>query len=62
MKHWTTADIAREFGVQRRTVTDKWTKQPGFPKPYRKISRRLVWWLPDDIRAWASHASSDGLR
>ena len=62
MTHWTTADIAREFGVKQRTVTDKWSKRPTFPKPCRRISSRLVWWLPDDIRAWASHAASNGGR
>ncbi len=54
MTYWTTADIAREFGVARRTVTDRWTKRPDFPRPARRVSQKLVWWLADEIRAWAS--------
>ena len=50
----TTADIAREFGVQQRTVTERWTKRPDFPRPARRVNRRLVWWLRDDVLRWAS--------
>ena len=54
MSFWTTQDIAAEFGVSRRTVTDKWTKRPDFPSPARRVNRRLVWWLADEVRRWAT--------
>ena len=53
MNHWTTEDIARFFGVARRTVTDKWTKRPDFPPPTQRVSRRVVRWNPDDVMRWA---------
>ena len=40
-EEWTTADIARRFGVDRRTVTEKWTKEPEFPAPVYKVSQRV---------------------
>lgn len=54
MSHWTTADIAKAFGVARRTVTDKWTKRPDFPAPVLRVSRKIVRWNPDDVMRWAS--------
>lgn len=50
----TTEQIAQRFGVERRTVTEKWTKRPDFPAPARRISQRLVWWREEDIEAWAT--------
>lgn len=52
-EEWTTADIARRFGIERRTVTEKWTKRPDFPKPVRRVSQRLVWWRAEDVLAWS---------
>lgn len=54
---WTTADIAREFGVDRRTVTERWTKRPDFPPPVLRINKLLVWWSREDILRWASPQS-----
>jgi predicted DNA-binding transcriptional regulator AlpA len=53
---WTTADIARALGVQRRTVTDKWTKRPDFPVPKQRINRKVVRWSAEDVQAWATGA------
>jgi predicted DNA-binding transcriptional regulator AlpA len=54
---WTTADIARAFGVRQRTVTDKWTKRPDFPPPKQRISRKVVRWAADDVERWATGAT-----
>ena len=51
---WTTSDIARHFGVRRRTVTDKWTKRPNFPVPKQRISRKVVRWAADEVQAWST--------
>lgn len=44
MQLWNTAEIARFFGVQQRTVTEKWTKRPDFPAPRQRINRKVVRW------------------
>lgn len=54
-----TAAIANMFGVARRTVTDRWSKQPDFPRPARNISRRSKWWRQDEIEAWASRGRNE---
>ncbi len=54
---WNTADIAREFGVDRRTVTDRWTKRPDFPPPVLRINKQLVWWSSADVIRWATPQS-----
>lgn len=51
MTLWTTHDIAEFFKVQRRTVTDKWTKRPDFPAPKQRISRKVVRWSAEDVQA-----------
>jgi predicted DNA-binding transcriptional regulator AlpA len=57
-EEWTTADIARRFNVGRRTVTEKWTKRPDFPRPSLKVSRRTVRWRADDVLAWAATSAA----
>jgi predicted DNA-binding transcriptional regulator AlpA len=54
MSQWSTADIARHFGVALRTVTNKWTKRPDFPAPAVRISRRTVRWRVEDVMRWAT--------
>lgn len=56
MTLWTTEDIARIFGVCRRTVTERWTKRPDFPKPAHRISRKTVRWRAEDVQRWATDA------
>ena len=60
MTLWTTEDIAREFGMKRRTVTDKWTKRPDFPKPRQRINRKVVRWAAEDVQSWAT--GRDGVK
>lgn len=57
MTLWTTADIARIFGVKQRTVTEKWTKRPDFPAPKQRINRKVVRWSPEDVQQWATGAA-----
>lgn len=57
MTLWTTHDIAEFFKVQRRTVTDKWTKRPDFPAPKQRISRKVVRWSAEDVMQWATGAA-----
>lgn len=57
MTTWDTADIAREFKVARKTVTDKWTKRPDFPKPRQRINQKIVRWAAEDVQAWAAKDS-----
>lgn len=47
-----TADIAAWLGVTRAHVTDRLTKQPGFPKPAVNLSRRLRRWRRADVAAY----------
>jgi predicted DNA-binding transcriptional regulator AlpA len=47
-----TAAIAAIFGVSRRTVTDRWSKAPDFPKPVRAISRKNRFWRLEDVMKW----------
>ena len=47
-----TADIAQMLGVSREHVTDRITKKPDFPAPRVKLSRRIVRWAAEDVRAW----------
>ncbi len=54
MSMWSYADIARHFGVARRTVVDKWTKRPDFPAPALRASRKTVRWRPEDVMRWAT--------
>lgn len=48
-----TAQIAKLLGLQREYVTDKLTKQPGFPKPRVNRSQRLRRWAEADVLKWA---------
>ena len=50
-----TGEIARILGVTREYVTDKLSKQPGFPKPRVNVNRRLRRWAEADVRAWAQN-------
>lgn len=52
MTRVTTGDIAKLFGVTRKTVTDRWVTQPDFPAPVQVISRRTRFWNLDDILKW----------
>lgn len=56
MTLWTTSDIAREFGMRLRTVTEKWTKRPDFPAPKQRINRKVVRWAAEDVQKWATGA------
>jgi predicted DNA-binding transcriptional regulator AlpA len=47
-----TSDIARLFGVSRKTVTDRWIKAPDFPKPVQQISRKSRWWSLGQVMSW----------
>lgn len=49
-----TAGIAQMLGRTRPYVTDRLTKQPGFPSPVINRSRRLRRWLVRDVEAWAA--------
>lgn len=44
-----TAEITRMLGVTRQHVTDKLTKNPGFPQPAVNLSRRLRKWRREDV-------------
>ena len=57
MTLWTTAEIARAFGVKQRTVTEKWTKRPDFPQPKQRISQKVVRWAAEDVQQWATAAA-----
>jgi predicted DNA-binding transcriptional regulator AlpA len=50
---WTTEHIATFLGVGRKHVTDRLTKQPGFPKPVVNYSRRNRKWDASQVRQWA---------
>lgn len=50
----TTSDIAKRYGVTRRTVTDRWTKRLDFPAPAKRINQRIVYWRDEDIDAWCA--------
>lgn len=47
-------DIAAFFGVNRRTVRDKWIPKPGFPPPRFAPSPHTRRWDRDEIIAWAT--------
>lgn len=42
------------FGVERRTVTERWMKSEGFPKPAIVVSARAKAWRRSDIEAYLS--------
>lgn len=46
-------DIAEFFGVNRRTVRDRWIPKPGFPPPRFAPSPRTRRWDRDEIIIWA---------
>lgn len=48
----TTGDIAKLFGVTRKTVTDRWVPSPDFPKPVQVISRRTRFWDREAVMRW----------
>ena len=52
----TTADIAERFGVDVRTVRERWVHQPGFPPPIFAPSPRRRQWLASEVDAWATPA------
>lgn len=54
MTLWDTAEIAQHLKVKRRTVTDKLTKRPDFPKPVQRVSQKLVRWSAEDVQRWAT--------
>lgn len=54
MTLWDTAEIAQHLKVKRRTVTDKWTKRPDFPKPELRVSQKTVRWSADAVKRWAT--------
>lgn len=54
MTLWDTLEIAKFFRVERRTVTDKWTKRPDFPAPKQRINRKVVRWSAEEVQAWAT--------
>ena len=47
-----TGQIASILGLTREYVTDKLTKEPGFPEPEVNHSRRLRRWLEADVMAY----------
>lgn len=54
MTLWDTAQIAAAFGLQRRTVTERLTKRPDFPKPVVRLSRKVVRWDAEAVKKWAA--------
>jgi len=50
---WGTKQIAAFLGIQPKTVRDKTTKRPDFPKPKINASQRVRAWCPDEIQRWA---------
>ncbi len=50
MKLLTAAEIAAMLRMNRRTVAEKLTKRPDFPRPYRPGKAYL--WSEDEIRDW----------
>lgn len=54
MKLWTAADIAKAFGVCQRTVVDRWSKRPDFPRPAVRINQKTVRWRIEDVQRWAT--------
>jgi predicted DNA-binding transcriptional regulator AlpA len=48
-----TGQIAILLGVTRAHVTDKLTKQVGFPKPVINVTRKLRRWDQDAVLTWA---------
>lgn len=49
-----TKDIAELLGLTRDYVTDRLTKQPGFPKPKINISQKTRRWCREEILQWAA--------
>ena len=47
-------DIATMFGKAERTVRDRWTKSPGFPKPRYAPTRNTRLWAAPDVERWAT--------
>lgn len=43
---------AERFGVSRRTVVERWMREPDFPKPEVQISRASRAWKREDIEGW----------
>jgi len=50
---WTHKDIANQYEVKPKTVRDKWTKRPGFPKPVVAISSKTKRFIAAEVKAWA---------
>lgn len=57
MKRLDTAGIAQLLGYSRAYVTDRITKQPGFPKPIISLSRRHRFWSEVDVMQWVQKVS-----
>lgn len=50
MKLLTAAEIAAMIRMNRRTVAEKLTKRPDFPRPYRP--GRTYLWDADEVADW----------
>lgn len=54
----TIEEIASLLRVNPRTVRDKWTARPDFPRPKYAPTRRTRLWERSAIEAWASRRAS----
>lgn len=54
-ERWGIKQIADYMGLKPRTVTDKVSKRPDFPKPKARSSQRVRWWEADDVRRYFSN-------
>ena len=63
-----TKDLAKLLKLQRKTVTDKLTKRPGFPAPAVDGSQKNRLWALDEVLAYlksgrrSARASRDSKR
>lgn len=46
------------FGVHRRTVTERWMREPDFPKPALAVTRTAKAWRRSDIESWRRSTAS----
>lgn len=47
-----TGQIAQLLNLTREHVTDKLTKQPGFPAPQVNLNRKTRRWSEDEVLEW----------
>jgi predicted DNA-binding transcriptional regulator AlpA len=47
------------FGVERRTVVERWMKSPDFPSPAIVVSSRAKAWKRSQIEAYLSRDAID---